>query len=811
MNNGGRVEDSSSCLDHCYTNVPEKIISTKVVPVGNSDHMGIVVRKLTKFQASRPQVIKKRSYKHFNAEAFLVDILTSNINTEVLKEHTVDGAAEKFETMFKKVLDNHAPERKIQMRSNYHPFISEETKILITERRSLQLRAISSDCKQLKKEFNRKNKEVKRRMKEDKKNYFEEKFKECDSKNVWRTANELLGSVKNLSPTNILHKEEVDCNPKMVTNPERIASIFNDFFVQKVKNLRQKSMKEPLIPPVERLRKLLAQRDEPPPPFTLKKIGFSALRKAIRRMKGKRSCGVDLIDSYSLKLAAPLIEDALLHLINLSIETGTFAKNWKPQLIMPTFKKKDRNVVENYRPVSNLVETGKLVEYVVAEQIMSHFLLNNLFHRNHHGSLPDHSTATAIIQLTDMWMEAAEKKKFTGVCMIDQSAAYDLLDHEIFADKLHEYNFDDKSILWIKSYLSGRTQCVRVESKQSPFIKCEESGSPQGSIMSGIFHIMNSNDLPACHDDAESIVYVDDDTDNVQDGDPENLAAKLQLEVQETVNWLKDNRMCVAGDKSKLLIVGTRELRASRLQNGITIMVDGNEIIESTSEKLLGVTVNNTMTWKEHLYGDAENMGLISQLKQRVGTLKRLSRYTSRKSLRMLASGIFYSKLEYCLPVFGNYSGIGGYGESSKMRGMTAADCNKLQVLQNSVNRILTGARVGTRTEDLLNETNTISVHQMIAFSTLLMVFKVLKSGKPTYIARKLGITREAGMAMRGWDGLTVKVPNYYLDISRGGFIYRGAKLFNKLPRTLREEKRTEAFKTELKIWVRRNVSIKPS
>ena len=180
-------------------------------------------------------------------------------------------------------------------------------------------------------------------------------------------------------------------------------------------------------------------------------------------MKGKRSCGVDLIDSYSLKLAAPLIEDALLHLINLSIEKGIFAKNWKPQLIMPTFKKKDRNMVENYRPVSNLVETGKLVEYVVAEQIMSHFLSNKLFHKNHHGSLPDHSTATALIQLTDMWMEAAEKKKFTGVCMLDQSAAYDLLDHEIFADKLHEYNFNDESILWIKSYLSGRTQCVRVE------------------------------------------------------------------------------------------------------------------------------------------------------------------------------------------------------------------------------------------------------------------------------------------------------------------------------------------------------------
>ena len=43
---------SSSCLDHCYTNVPEKIVSTKAMAVGNSDHLGIVVRKLTKFPAS---------------------------------------------------------------------------------------------------------------------------------------------------------------------------------------------------------------------------------------------------------------------------------------------------------------------------------------------------------------------------------------------------------------------------------------------------------------------------------------------------------------------------------------------------------------------------------------------------------------------------------------------------------------------------------------------------------------------------------------------------------------------------------------
>ena len=74
-------------------------------------------------------------------------------------------------------------------------------------------------------------------------------------------------------------------------------------------------------------------------------------------------------------------------------------------------------------------------------------------------------------------------------------------------------------------------------------------------------------------------------------------------------------------------------------------MVDQEIIEETTSEKLLGVVVNNKLTWKEHLYGDNENEGLITQLKKRVGTLKRLAKYMSKKRLSMLSGGIFYSEL----------------------------------------------------------------------------------------------------------------------------------------------------------------------
>ena len=96
--------------------------------------------------------------------------------------------------------------------------------------------------------------------------------------------------------------------------------------------------------------------------------------------------------------------------------------------------------------------------------------------------------------------------------------------------------------------------------------------------------------------------------------------------------------------------------------------------------------INNKLSWKDHLYGDKDNSGLVSQLKQRVGTLKRLSKYMSTERLKMMVSGIFYSKLMYCLPVIGNVHGLDIYRDSKgRSAGMTVTDCNKLQVLQNRV------------------------------------------------------------------------------------------------------------------------------
>ena len=131
-----------------------------------------------------------------------------------------------------------------------------------------------------------------------------------------------------------------------------------------------------------------------------------------------------------------------------------------------------------------------------------------------------------------------------------------------------------------------------------------------------------------------------------------------------------------------------------------------------------------------------------------------------------------------------------------------------LQTLQNQVNRLLVDVDPLTPTADLIRLTDTLSVHQMIAYQTAVLTHKIVLSGKPGYIADKLK-PRQANARLRGGAGI-LTIPHYKLSLSREGFIYRGAILFNKLDRNIREEKDTKQFKKNARDWVKNNISIKP-
>ena len=237
------------------------------------------------------------------------------------------------------------------------------------------------------------------------------------------------------------------------------------------------------------------------------------------------------------------------------------------------------------------------------------------------------------------------------------------------------------------------------------------------------------------------MLFADDDTDNVYDSDPEVLEEKIQREANRSTEWVEDNWMACAGDKTKLLIVETKMLRQSKLSNkSVSVNVYDNNIDSSHSEKLLGLIVNEELSWKDHLYGEKwrpeDNApGLIPQLGQRVGLLYKLAPRLSKKGFNTISHGIFNSKLQYCLHVYGNVWMYNTMDENTRnFSAFTLQDCRKLQVLQNKVLRLKTGLDYDTPTSTLVSESNDLSVHQLIAYQTILTVHKTLRNKKPTYI-----------------------------------------------------------------------------
>ena len=221
--------------------------------------------------------------------------------------------------------------------------------------------------------------------------------------------------------------------------------------------------------------------------------------------------------------------------------------------VSPHFKKGDKTQGENWRPVTDIVFVSKLAEAAVLDQVADHFSVNKLWHPNHHGFRPNHSTGTALSQLYDLWIGNAEDKELTAALLLDLSAAFDVVDHHILLEKLKLYNFSDETISWFKSYLEDRRQIVIIESKLSDPKDVGDQGVPQGSLLGPILFLVFYNDFPDVRDEGSSILYADDDTDNVSDKDPDILEQKIQHEADRSTAWVHDNKLVCSGNKTKLL------------------------------------------------------------------------------------------------------------------------------------------------------------------------------------------------------------------------------------------------------------------
>ena len=153
---------------------------------------------------------------------------------------------------------------------------------------------------------------------------------------------------------------------QIITSPSMLANLMNNYFIDKVTTIRQN------LPPVnddplKTLKKLMNNRRSV---FKLKFVHPDQVKKVILSLKNSKSCGLDNIDTYILKLVVDEILPAMTHVINLSIQQSIFPSTWKVAKVIPLFKKGDSLEPKNYRPVAILVIMSKVLERIVFQQVI---------------------------------------------------------------------------------------------------------------------------------------------------------------------------------------------------------------------------------------------------------------------------------------------------------------------------------------------------------------------------------------------------------------------------------------------------------
>ena len=244
----------------------------------------------------------------------------------------------------------------------------------------------------------------------------------------------------------------------------------------------------------------------------------------------------------------------------------------------------------------------------------------------------------------DRWVRAAHAGKVTGVVLLDLSAAFDLVDHQLLLEKLGIYGVDRDFCQWICSYLSGRQQAVWIDHCFSPFLP-SEVGVPQGSNLGPLFFLIFYNDLLFslnCELDA----YADDSTISASGANVEDISDALTENCSIVSTWMMRNKLKLNAEKTHLITVGTSN-RIAGLASEVQVEMNSIKLKESSFELLLGVSVEYNLKW--HRTVDRLKM----KLKSRIAGLSKLRFIVPFHILKSITHGIFNSVLIYCLPLIG--------------------------------------------------------------------------------------------------------------------------------------------------------------
>ena len=229
---------------------------------------------------------------------------------------------------------------------------------------------------------------------------------------------------------------------------------FNDFFIYKTENIRR-AIEE---------TSFNLEHVQPKDSFVLSLTNEKQLSDVLIHFSESTS-PIDPVPTKVQKKVFLANLNLIVRFINESLTFGNFPDSSKFSVIRPMKKKPtlNKNVLSNYRPVSNIMFLSKVLEKVFLTQLQLFIDKHGLSDERQSGYTAYHSTETALLCKMDyiyLWLDRGSPVLFVS---LDMQAAFDTVDRSRLLDILSKFlSFDKTALSWIESYLSGRKQCVMI-------------------------------------------------------------------------------------------------------------------------------------------------------------------------------------------------------------------------------------------------------------------------------------------------------------------------------------------------------------
>ena len=193
-----------------------------------------------------------------------------------------------------------------------------------------------------------------------------------------------------------------------------------------------------------------------------------------------------------------------------------------------------------------------------------------------------------------------DHRKVTVLVMFDFTEAFDLVDHDILIEQLILVGCSDQVVDWFKSYLTNRTQVVRGTDETLSDSLSILTGVPQGSVLGPLLFAIFIKKISSIIVHCKYSLYADDLLIYLHGRADEIdiLLERVQQDVDAIQNWVSSHHLYLNPSKTKAMILGSsfyvRDINLTTIRK---LRVDNTDIPYVTSSKILGIYLDNTLSW----------------------------------------------------------------------------------------------------------------------------------------------------------------------------------------------------------------------